>query len=147
MNNDNHIKTDLKNLLLSEFSTFNKVILKCHAFRNSIQNTTPQLGVELSKLLDEFVADKTFTTIENVINMTDDNWFKAFREHFPNLPDDDYKIMTFLYIGYDIKTISILLNKSYRSVSCAKYNMKNRMIKYNPLYAQTIITALKERSS
>ena len=60
----------------------------------------------------------------------------------PTLKDKDYMIFSLLLIGFDVTTISNLLNISANTVYIRKSRMKAQILEHNPLHKDQFIEAI-----
>ena len=87
----------------------------------------PQQAIlaRVKKLTEEIDGNGTGRTrLEQMIDGAMNGLMKQFRNDFPNLKGQDYKLMSFVISGFDMSTLSIFFNKDSVSVP---YTRKHRL--------------------
>ena len=72
----------------------------------------------------------TMNEMENLINKYYDNLMRDFRNDFPNLREDEYKLFIYLVVGFSSRAIAVLLQVKTDVVYNRKSSLK-RKIKLN----------------
>lgn len=68
--------------------------------------------------------DKSGSRLEQMIDGAMNGLMSQFRQDFPNLREQDYKLMSFIIAGFDMPTLSIFFNQKSSSVP---YTRKHRL--------------------
>ena len=80
-------------------------------------------------MLKDFNGDESsHLHFEKKVNKSLNNIMKHFREDFPDYKEEDYRFLTYLIIGFDATTISIICNiPTQAAVYMKKSRIKNRI--------------------
>ena len=126
-------------------SRFETIGALCEQYAQSqdLVNAEKSIYRKVVSLVDEFTDD--YTNREKFEAMLDedlDNIMSDLRTEMPSLKDKDYMIFSLLLIGFDVTTISNLLNISANTVYIRKSRMKAQILEHNPLHKDQFIEAI-----
>jgi len=141
--NISELKMGLKKLFENNLNIVNNVIGQYYLIPEITRKNNSTLSLKLKQLLDNFTSVDMLNSIELTINKTDNNWMTRFRTEYPNLPDDDYKLTMYLYLGFKPKFIGILMNKTDTAVNSAKLHMKERILKVSSNMQDDVLKKLR----
>lgn len=129
-------------LYKSRFETIG-ALCEQYAQSHDLVNAEKSIYRKVVSLVDEFTDD--YTNREKFEAMLDedlDNIMSDLRTEMPSLKDKDYMIFSLLLIGFDVTTISNLLNISANTVYIRKSRMKAQILEHNPLHKDQFIEAI-----
>lgn len=126
-----HINSDIITHYESQLHLINELIEQCVKLGQSNESTSVEiLRKRIDTLLLNINSDENHSTLASVIDQCDNNWMTRFKQEYPNLPPNDYKLATYLYLKFSPGIICILLGKkSTDSMRSMKYNFKIRLKK------------------
>lgn len=116
----------------------------CETFiRSKEQRDSHRMVYEKVKdMLKEINGDKaSHMRFERMINKTLNNIMKHFREDFPNYTDNDYRFISYIFVGFDATTLSIIFDMPsqasvYMKKMRIKKNVLNSISEYKELYLE-----------
>ena len=114
-----------------ELKTINNIIISIYNLPEDFKQKNTIFDKKLDCILADFTSEKTLQSIEAVIDGLDNNWMSNFRATYPGLPQNYYTLVLYLYLGYNTKTISLLMRKTDRAIISAKHNLKKRLCNNN----------------
>lgn len=77
--------------------------------------------------------DKSGSHLEQMINGALDGLMRQFRQDYPTLREQDYKLMSFIIAGFDMPTLAIFFNQKSISVPYTrKHRLKIRILEAAP---------------
>lgn len=132
----------LRILLENELETINKIIISIYDLPEDFKRKNTIFDKKLDSILADFTSKKTLQSIEAIIDGLDNNWMSNFRAAYPELPQNYYTLVLYLYLGYNTKTISLLMRKTDNAVHSSKYNLKKRL-NNNDEFTREIRTKLR----
>ena len=136
------LKRKYISLYKSRFETIG-ALCEQYAQSQDLVNAEKSIYRKVVSLVDEFTDD--YTNREKFEAMLDedlDNIMSDLRTEMPSLKDKDYMIFSLLLIGFDVTTISNLLNISANTVYIRKSRMKAQILEHNPLHKDQFIEAI-----
>lgn len=94
-------------------------------------------------LVDDFTNDyANREKFEAMLDTDLDNIMSNLRSEMPSLKEKDFVIFSFLVIGFDVTTISNLMNISANTVYVRKCRIKHRIEECNPTHKSQFIEAI-----
>ena len=129
-------------LYKSRFETIG-ALCEQYAQSHDLVNAEKSIYRKVVSLVDEFTED--YTNREKFEAMLDedlDNIMSDLRTEMPSLKDKDYMIFSLLLIGFDVTTISNLLNITANTVYIRKSRMKAQILEQNPPHKGQFIEAI-----
>ena len=118
------LKNDLRNLFDKNLKMFNELCNLCYT-TPPVEGRIQKFHSSILKILSQFQSDHTFREIEKSIDHHYDGWMRRFRETFPGLSENQYQLAAYLFIGFSLSTIALLMGKpSVNAVYIAKHNLK-----------------------
>lgn len=93
--------------------------------------------------MNDFTND--YTNREKFEAMLDadlDNIMSNLRLEMPSLKEKDYVIFSFLVIGFDVTTISNLLNITANTIYIRKSRIRHQIDEHNPAHKRQFIEAI-----
>ena len=126
-------KEEILSALRSEYARMYKSQFKylgnlCEAFFVANERTDSQRFIynKVKSMIRDINGDKAGQKrFEKKIDSTLDNLMSHFRKEFPGYSEDDYRFVSYLFVGFDATTLSIVLNMP----STASVYMKKSRIK------------------
>ena len=78
-----------------------------------------------------------------MINKTLNNIMKHFRDDFPNYTENDYRFISYVFVGFDATTLSIIFDMPsqasvYMKKSRIKKNIQSTTSEFKGLYLEMI---------
>lgn len=126
----------------SKFATIGEL---CDQYVQSqgLINAEKSIYKKVVALVDEFTRD--YTNREKFEAMLDkdlDNIMSNIRKEMPSLKEKDYIIFSFLVIGFDVTTISNLLNVTANTVYIRKSRIKTHILEQDPTHKDSFLAAI-----
>ena len=119
-----------------------------YALSSGKKNANKILYDKVKLILNEFKSsfDKN-STFEDIINRDMDNIVQKLRDEVADLKEIDYKIFAFTLVGFDVTTISHLLDMSINAVHVRKTRMRKHIEDLNPVHKAEFMETLSSRVS
>ena len=136
------LKKKYLSLYKSKFETIG-ALCEQYVHSQDLVNAEKSIYRKVVTLVDEFTND--YTNRKKFDAMLDedlDNIMSNLRAEMPSLKDKDYMIFSFLVIGFDVTTISNLLNITPNTVYIRKSRIKHQIIEKNPRHKEQFIEAI-----
>ena len=114
-----------------------------YIYSQGLVNAEKSIYRKVVSLVDDFTND--YSNKEKFDAMLDedlDNVMTNLRAEMPFLKDKDYMIFSFLVIGFDVTTISNLLNITPNTVYIRKSRIKHQILEQNPTHKDQFIEAI-----
>ena len=117
-----------------------------YALSSGKKNANKILYDKVKLILNEFKSsfDKN-STFEDIINRDMDNIVQKLRDEVADLKEIDYKIFAFTLVGFDVTTISHLLDMSINAVHVRKTRMRKHIEDLNPVHKAEFMETLSSR--
>lgn len=136
------LKKKYLSLYKSKFETIG-ALCEQYVHSQDLVNAEKSIYRKVVTLVDEFTND--YTNRKKFDAMLDedlDNIMSNLRAEMPSLKDKDYMIFSFLVIGFDVTTISNLLNITPNTVYIRKSRIKHQIYEQNPRHKEQFIEAI-----
>ena len=136
------LKRKYLSLYKSRFSTIGEL---CEQYIHSryLVNAENSVFNKVVSMVDDFTED--YTNREKFEAMLDadlDNIMSNLRLEMPSLKEKDYVIFSFLLIGFDVTTISNLMNITTNTVYIRKSRIKSQIQEHDPRHKEQFLEAL-----
>ena len=136
------LKKKYLSLYKSRFCTIGEL---CEQYVHSqgLVNAEKSVYKKVVSLVDNFTKD--YSNREKFEAMLDedlDNIMTNLRTEMPSLKEKDYMIFSFLIIGFDVTTISHLLNVTANTIYIRKSRIKTQIQDHNPIHIDQFINIL-----
>jgi hypothetical protein len=116
------IRTELKELLENRFSEVRELIRTYYEFGNS-----KKLQKKVDDLLKLQLSGDNFEVIEQVVNAKNNDVMKMVRERYPNMKEDNLKLLNLIYAGFSAQEISVILNDTPQNIYVRKSRLKKSL--------------------
>lgn len=137
------LKKKYISLYKSKFDTIGE-LCEQYAQSQSLVNAERAIYKKVVSLVDNFTNDYTNTKkFETMLDEDLDNIMTNLRAEMPSLKDKDYLIFSFLVIGFDVTTISNLLNITANTVYIRKSRIKAQIQDHNPVHKAQFLEAIE----
>ena len=73
------------------------------------------------------LGTKEVSQLENIVNTYRNQLMTDFRKDFPGLHADLYQFATYLFAGFSLRAISIIMNEKIENIYNKKSRLKNRV--------------------
>ncbi|MEG2848991.1 MAG: hypothetical protein RR880_02015, partial [Bacteroidales bacterium] len=83
-----------------------------------------KLQKKVDDLLKLQLSGDNFEVIEEVVNAKNNNAIKKVRELYPNLKEDNIKLLNLIYAGFSAQEISVILNDTPQNIYVRKSRLK-----------------------
>lgn len=106
-------------------------------------NAEKSVYKKVVSLVDDFTKD--YSNREKFEAMLDedlDNIMSNLRAEIPTLKDKDYMIFSFLVIGFDVTTISHLLNVTANTIYIRKSRIKTQIQEQSPIHMEQFMNVI-----
>ena len=139
------LKRKYMELYHSKFETigylYEQYALSCGK-KNADKILCDKVKVILEDFKDSFDENRTF---EDIVNRDMDNIVQKFRDEITNMKEIDYKIFSFTLVGFDVTTISHLLNMSINAVHVRRTRMRKCIEDINPAHKAEYLEILSSK--
>ena len=137
------LRSEHAQMYKSQFKTLGDL---CETFiRSKEQRDSHRMVYEKVKdMLKEINGDKAaHMRFERMINKTLNNIMKHFRDDFPNYTENDYRFISYVFVGFDATTLSIIFDMPsqasvYMKKSRIKKNIQSTTSEFKGLYLEMI---------
>ena len=110
---------ELKELLENRFSEVRELVRTYYEFGNS-----KKLQKKVDDLLKLQLSGDNFEVMEQVVNAKNNNVIKKVREVYPNMKEDNIKLLNLIYAGFTAQEISVILNDTPQNIYVRKSRLK-----------------------
>ena len=129
-------------LYKSKFETIG-TLCEQYAHSHDLVHAETSIYKKVVSLVDDFTNDYTNREkFEAMLNADLDNIMSNLRSEMPSLKEKDYVIFSFLVIGFDVTTISNLLNITANTVYIRKCRIRHQIEEHNPAHKSQFIEAI-----
>lgn len=129
-------------LYKSKFETIGTLCEQYAHSHNLVQAET-SIYKKVVSLVDDFTNDYTNRKkFEEMLDADLDNIMSNLRSEMPSLKEKDYIIFSFLVIGFDVTTISNLMNISANTVYIRKCRIRHQIEESNPAHKSQYVEAI-----
>ena len=121
---DEHIakEKELKVLLENRFAEVKELVRTYYESGNS-----KKLQKKVDDLLKLQLSGDNFEVMEQVVNAKNNNVIKKVREKFPNMKEDNLKLLNLIYAGFSAQEISVILNDTPQNIYVRKSRLKKSL--------------------
>ena len=139
------LKRKYMELYHSKFETIG-YLYEQYALSSGKKNADKILSDKVKLILNEFKSsfDKN-RAFEEIINRDMDNIVQKLRNEVTGLKETDYKIFSFTLVGFDVTTISHLLDMSINAVHIRRTRMRKHIEDLNPVHKAEFMETLSSR--
>ena len=109
----------LKELLEGRFAEVRELVRTYYETGNS-----RMLQKKVDDLLKLKLSGDNFEIMEEVVNAKNDNIIKRMREKYPQLKEDNVKLLNLVYAGFSAQEISVILNDTPQNIYVRKSRLK-----------------------
>lgn len=109
----------LKELLEGRFAEVRELVRTYYETGNS-----RMLQKKVDDLLKLKLSGDNFEVMEEVVNAKNDNIIKRVREKYPQLKEDNVKLLNMVYAGFSAQEISVILNDTPQNIYVRKSRLK-----------------------
>lgn len=113
---------ELKDLLENRFAEVRELIRTYYEFGNS-----KKLQKKVDDLLKLQLSGDNFEVMEQVVNAKNNDVIKKVRERFPNMKEDNLKLLNLIYAGFSAQEISVILNDTTQNIYVRKSRLKKSL--------------------
>ena len=110
---------ELKDLLENRFAEVRELLRTYYEFGNS-----KKLQKKVDDLLKLQLSGDNFEVMEQVVNAKNNNVIKKVRESYPNMKEDNIKLLNLIYAGFSAQEISVILNDTPQNIYVRKSRLK-----------------------
>lgn len=126
------LKRKYLTLYKSKFETIG-TLCEQYVHSQDLVNAEKSIYKKVVSLVDDFTNDYTNRAkFESMLDDDLDNIMSNLRSEMPSLKEKDYVIFSFLVIGFDVTTISNLMNITANTVYIRKCRIKHQIEEHNP---------------
>ncbi len=110
---------ELKELLENRFAEVRELVRTYYEFGNS-----KKLQKKVDDLLKLQLSGDNFEVMEQVVNAKNNDVVKKVRERYPNMKEDNIKLLNLIYAGFTAQEISVILNDTPQNIYVRKSRLK-----------------------
>ncbi len=121
---DVHIakEKELKDLLENRFAEVRELVRTYYESGNS-----KKLQKKVDDLLKLQLSGDNFEVMEQVVNAKNNDVIKKVRERYPNMKEDNLKLLNLIYAGFSAQEISVILNDTPQNIYVRKSRLKKSL--------------------
>ncbi len=122
---DIHIEREkhLKDLLENRFAEVRELVRTYYESGNS-----KKLQNKVNDLLKLQLSGDNFEIIEQVVNAKNNGVMMRIREMFPQMKEDNIKLLNLIYAGFSAQEISVILNDTPQNIYVRKSRLKKSIL-------------------
>lgn len=136
------LKRKYLSLYKSKFATIGE-LCEQYVHSQSLVNAEKSIYKKVVSLVGEFTNDYTNREkFEAMLDQDLDNIMSNLRVEMPCLKEKDFIIFSFLAIGFDVTTISNLLNMTANTIYIRKSRMKTQILDQTPTHMEQFVDIL-----
>ena len=110
---------ELKDLLENRFSEVRELVRTYYEFGNS-----KKLQKKVDDMLKLQLSGDNFEVMEQVVNAKNNDVIRKVREKYPNMKEDNIKLLNLIYAGFTAQEISVILNDTPQNIYVRKSRLK-----------------------
>ena len=110
---------ELKELLENRFAEVRELVRTYYEFGNS-----KKLQKKVDDLMKLQLSGDNFEVMEQVVNAKNNDVIRKVREKYPNLKEDNLKLLNLIYAGFSAQEISVILNDTPQNIYVRKSRLK-----------------------
>lgn len=110
---------ELKELLENRFAEVRELARTYYEFGNS-----KKLQKKVDDLLKMQLSGDNFEVMEQVVNAKNNGVIKRVRERYPNMKEDNIKLLNLVYAGFSAQEISVILDDTPQNIYVRKSRLK-----------------------
>jgi len=113
---------ELKELLENRFAEVRELVRTYYESGNS-----KKLHKKVDDLMKLQLSGDNFEVMEHVVNAKNNDVIKKVRDMFPNLKEDNIKLLNLIYAGFSAQEISVILNDTPQNIYVRKSRLKKSL--------------------
>ena len=113
---------ELKELLENRFAEVKELVRTYYESGNS-----KKLHKKVDDLLKLQLSGDNFEVMEQVVNAKNNDVIKKVREMYPNMKEDNIKLLNLIYAGFSAQEISVILNDTPQNIYVRKSRLKKSL--------------------
>lgn len=113
---------ELKDLLENRFAEVRELVRTYYEFGNS-----KKLQKKVDDLLKLQLSGDNFEVMEQVVNAKNNDVIRKVRERYPNMKDENLKLLNLVYAGFSAQEISVILNDTPQNIYVRKSRLKKSL--------------------
>ena len=113
---------ELKDLLENRFAEVKELVRTYYEFGDS-----KKLHKKVDDLLKMQLSGDNFAVMEQVVNAKNNDVIRKVRERYPNLREDNVKLLCLIYAGFSAQEISVILNDTPQNIYVRKSRLKKSL--------------------
>ena len=113
---------ELKDLLENRFAEVKELVRTYYEFGDS-----KKLHKKVDDLLKMQLSGDNFAVMEQVVNAKNNDVIRKVRERYPNMREDNVKLLCLIYAGFSAQEISVILNDTPQNIYVRKSRLKKSL--------------------
>jgi hypothetical protein len=113
---------ELKELLENRFAEVKELVRTYYESGNS-----KKLHKKVDDLLKLQLSGDNFEVMEQVVNAKNNDVIRKVREMYPNMKEDNIKLLNLIYAGFSAQEISVILNDTPQNIYVRKSRLKKSL--------------------
>ena len=101
---------------------------------------------EVVRSINKLSTPKMLSHLERIVNLYRDNLLERLRRQCPFLSDLDIKVATYLFAGFEIRTIGVICDIKRNSLYARRLRIIEHIAKVNPVDCEEFIRYLRQDS-
>ena len=113
---------ELKDLLENRFAEVKELVRTYYEFGDS-----KKLHKKVDDLLKMQLSGDNFAVMEQVVNAKNNDVIRKVRGRYPNMREDNVKLLCLIYAGFSAQEISVILNDTHQNIYVRKSRLKKSL--------------------
>lgn len=113
---------ELKELLENRFAEVRELVRTYYEYGNS-----KKLQKKVDDLLKLQLSGDNFEVMEQVVNAKNNDVIKKVRQMYPNIKEENIKLLNLIYAGFSAQEISVILNDTPQNIYVRKSRLKKSL--------------------
>ena len=113
---------ELKDLLENRFAEVKELVRTYYEFGDS-----KKLHKKVDDLLKMQLSGDNFAVMEQVVNAKNNDVIRKVRQRYPNMREDNVKLLCLIYAGFSAQEISVILNDTPQNIYVRKSRLKKSL--------------------
>ena len=137
--------SEMDNQIQALFSQqFNAIDELCNVYfeTKDTKIETDRIYKEVMKQIND-LSNKDLSQLEIIVNTYRNQLMADFRKDFPSLHADIYQFATYLFAGFSLRAISIIMNEKIENIYNKKSRLKNRVQNSDSLRREEYLSLIR----
>lgn len=137
----NNLQNNIIQHLRNKYAVLNQLCTIWY-MNNGTKVNSDKFRTDIIKLLEELKKETTLAEIEMIIDENALGWMSEFRHLLPDLSNFQYRLAIYLYLDFNITSISILTNNKIESLYVHRSKLRKRILELDSEVANRLLKEL-----